>query len=334
MTKVIPIKYYDNTMLGDYKKCPRYFYFRHVRGWTPSGIAMPLIFGLAWHAAMDVIWRGYKKMNKDELVSVAMAAFEDVWIEEGCKPIKELGLQDLEMLGARTPYTAQEMLHGYLNKRSYILESSRLIAAESPFAVPIYPDRDDIFYIGRRDKKIETDTGDLVILEHKTTSEYKVEGGFKEQYIQSWWPNSQCEGYLYAGRMEDGDKVRSVWVDAALVHKKVHDAFRFIPISATFSTLDNWLWEARDWINRVESEKQRLAGQPADRTVMGAFPRNTDQCSGKYGLCTYQSLCRSYHNPEQVTEAPAGFQEKFWEPFDTLKIEELGGIHGKNAPES
>ena len=319
-------KYYDNTKLGDYKRCPRYYYLRHVRGWRASGTAMPLIFGLCWHEAMDVIWTGYDTvkngtMSKKDLVAAAMFAFEAPWIKNGKKPFAELDLQDLELLGARTPMIATEMLLNYIDKREGILESMELVAAERPFAVPLYPDRDDIWYIGRRDKDIILN-GDRIVVEHKTTSEYKIDGGFKTQYIESYYPNSQCEGYLYAANLEYGN-VRYVWVDAALVHKKVHDAFKFIPISATFAALDAWLWEARDWSNRIESELERLADAEGEK-ILAAFPKNTEQCSGKYGLCPMLSICRGYSTPAQQVEPPGGYIYEPWNPFEVLHLEKIG----------
>src|SRR3990167_8741093 len=193
--------YFDNTKLSDYKACPRYYYLRNVKGWRPSGTAMPLIFGLCWHEAMDVIWIGYDKVrngavSKDDLIEAAMFAFEQCWIESGMKPFPDLDMQDLEMLGARTPMVAKEMLINYIEKREGVLNDMELIAAERPFAVPLYPERDDIWYIGRRDKDIRLN-GDIIVVEHKTTSEYKIDGGFKSQYLESFYPNSQVEGYLY-----------------------------------------------------------------------------------------------------------------------------------------
>lgn len=322
-------QYYDNTQLNDYKTCPRYYYLRHVKGFKPQGTAMPLIFGLAWHAAMDIVWRAFDKKilprgaaSDAAIVELAMEAFNECWMKEGAKDPATLDLQDLEILGARTPMTAKEMLHNYIQQRRPLLEGMKLVAAERPFAVPIYQDREDIWYIGRRDKDIQYN-GDGIVIEHKTTTEYKKDGGFKTQYLESWFPNSQCEGYLYAARLEL-EGVRYVWVDAALVHNKVHDAFKFIPISASFANLDNWLWEARDWINRIISEKERLEGQPKDRSVMGAFPKNTASCVGKYGPCAMLRICRQYENPAQLDEAPAGYVHEPWHPFEILKISELG----------
>jgi hypothetical protein len=282
---------------------------------------MALIFGLSWHASMDVIWQGFNKLPVSDLVDAAMAAFDETWQGEGQKPIDQLDFQDLEMLGARTPMNAREMLFNYIEKREVVLTNKKLLAAERPFAVPLYPDRTDVWYIGRRDKDIELN-GDKIVIEHKTTTEYKVDGGFKTQYIESWYPNSQCEGYLYASNLEYGN-VRYVWVDAALVHKKVHDCFKFIPVSATFAALDAWLWEARDWVERIESERERLLTADASK-ILAAFPKNTEQCCGKYGLCGMLDICRGYPNPERVELPPAGYILDRWNPFDLLHISDLG----------
>lgn len=48
------LRLYDNTRLSDYKRCPRFFFFRHVMHWVSTGERrLPLIFGGAWHTEMD-----------------------------------------------------------------------------------------------------------------------------------------------------------------------------------------------------------------------------------------------------------------------------------------
>jgi len=322
-------RYYDNTKLGDYKKCPRYYYLRHVRGWRKSGTAMPLVFGLCWHEAMNVIWSGWKPgVYTSTLIENAMLAVNTCWVENGGKPIADLDMQDLEMLGARTPMNLKEMLYNYVEKREGVLNQMELLAAERPFAVPLYPDNPDVWYIGRRDKDVRIN-GDVVIIEHKTTTEYKVDGGFKSQYLESYYPNSQCSGYLYAANIEY-PSTRYVWVDAALVHKKVHDAFRFIPISFTLSDMDAWLWEARDWAERIESDMERMVDQPI-QTAMGAFPKNTEQCVGKYGVCSFIQICRGFSNPSELDEPPTGFIHDVWNPFELLHINTIQGDNNENS---
>src|SRR5258708_18600557 len=107
-------EYYDNTQLNDYKTCPRLYYLRHIKGWRAKGTSMALIFGLSWHAAMDIIWRGFGQAPDEVLVEAAMQEFEKCWVESGAKPFTEIDLQAQELLGARTPMTAKEMLFAYI----------------------------------------------------------------------------------------------------------------------------------------------------------------------------------------------------------------------------
>jgi hypothetical protein len=327
--KVIPIRkavneYYDNSMLGAYKRCPRQYYFQIVRGWRGEGISLALVNGLAWHSAMNIIWQGYGKMPNAKLVDLAMQSWNVTWVEEGMPSMDEWNMELEEKYAPRTPGTAREMLTQYLIQREGVLKSAKLENAEQPFAVPVFPDQPNIWYIGRKDKKILLQ-GDHIILEHKTTSEYKIDGGFKSQYLEGWSPNSQCEGYLYDSRVSDKVPARYIWVDAALVHKKVHDKFKFIPISASGASLDAFLWEMRDWIQRIRGEVKRLAeNSKPENTHMVSFPKNTEQCQGKYGLCSFISICRTTPRPDLLTEPPPGYVYKPWQPFDILQMEKIG----------
>lgn len=317
--------YYDNSMLSTFKECPRKFYLRHIRGWTGSGISMPLAFGQCWHNSLDILWGQYGKVNDVTLVQNASRQFCISWEEQGLPPASTLTLDQLDKYGARTPYVAAEMLFEYLKKRKPTFDhpSFHLEACEQPFAVPVYPDRTDVWYIGRLDKVFKFN-GSRIIGEHKTTSEYKIDGGFKQTWIDGWSPSSQIEGYMYAGNLYFEGGARYVWVDGALVHKKVHDAFKFIPIAASLSALDGWLWEVRDWIERVNREKEKLEGGETAGNQMQCFPRNTDSCVGKYGPCAYKSICGNIDNPSHLDEPPEGYVVRFWEPFDLLGIQKLG----------
>ncbi len=315
-------EYRDNTMLSDYKTCPRKYYFRHVKGWRGEGIAIALKFGLAWHSALAIVWMGWKKMPPEKLLPLAFDAFMTTWVEEGMPSEDEWKLEHEEQYAPRTPGVAKEMLVQYVLARKHILDKAKVHAVELPFAVPIFPDKKNMWYIG----KIDVDTtidGDNIIIEHKSTSEYKKDGGFKTSYLESWSPNSQCEGYLYQSKLGKRP-ARYAWVDASLVHRTVHDKHKFIPIAASGASLDAFLWEMRDWIMRIQSEMERLPEQDAKQTHMTAFPKNTESCSHKYGLCPYISICRSVPRPDKMNEPPAGFVLEYWSPFDILKMEKIG----------
>src|SRR3990167_4445759 len=105
--KVIPIKsvneYYDNTMLSDYKSCPRKYYLRHIKAWRSTGISVALKFGLSWHAAMNPVWTHYGKIPDSKLVDLAMIEFWKIWMGEGMPGPEEWSMEHEEQYTPRTP---------------------------------------------------------------------------------------------------------------------------------------------------------------------------------------------------------------------------------------
>lgn len=323
-------KYYDNTMLEAYRTCPRKYFIRHVLHWRGEGTSAPLVFGLSWHAAQDVLWQGYGKMSDKQLVALAMEAFQQTWISEGFP--EELTLDVIERLSPRTPMVAAEMLWGYLNARRHILEKMNLIACEQPFAVPL-PLKEtspgSTWYAGRLDKVFQFN-GAMIVGEHKTTTEYKIDGGFKDNYLQGWYIDSQVTGYLYGGNLFY-DGVEQVWVDAALVHKKVHDKFKFIPVAHQWAMLEAWIEDTMEWVARTKEDEAKFRHEGKLRN--GIFPKQTSSCMGKYGPCPYLDICRTIPDPSQLSEPPAGYAKEEWVPFDILKLDKLlqGDADGKQA---
>lgn len=309
------MKYYDNTQISAFKTCPRLYYLRHIRDLAPDGTALALCFGLAWHEAMDVVWAMLAAgKTPDEVLKPAMERWKASWEESGLT--FDLDLAKQEKYAPRTPGIAAEMLINYMNERREFIQSIELIAIEPPFAVDLYETEEDVKYIGRLDKVIKHREYGTIIIEHKTTSAYAKASGFRTDYITSWSPNSQIDGYLHAGNMLYG-KISGIWIDAALVHKTVHNKFRFIPIDRQFEQLDVWLHETRDWIERIEDEKSRQ-----DSSSYGAFPKNTGNCS-MYAGCAYRDICKFVPKPSDREDFD-GYSVKKWEPFDILKIEKLG----------
>ena len=311
------MKYYDNTRISAYRTCPRLYYLRHVRHLTPEHTGIALCFGLAWHDAMDVVWPMLNKgTNPDDVLPPAMYKWKLSWEESGLNFTPDLAQQ--EKYGIRTPGIAAEMLHNYMVERKEFIQDCEILTVEEPFAVNLYPGSSDVKYVGRLDKVVRHPQHGIIIIEHKTTSAYAKASGFRSDYITSWSPNSQIDGYLHAGHMLYGKDVSGIWIDAALVHKTVHNKFRFIPIDRQFEQLDVWLHETRDWIKRIEDEKER-----ADASPYGGYAKNTGNCS-MYGGCAYRDICKFVAKPHTRGNDFVGYKVKKWEPFDVLKLEKLG----------
>lgn len=317
------LRLYDNTRLSDFKRCPRYFYYRHEQGWLKDTTELSLIFGSSWHRAMDQIWPLILEgEDKEEIIAAGNIAFLNEWISNGLPA--ELDYEAEKEWSPRTPGIAFEMIVGYTTQRyRQIREDFELLHIEKPFAVPLDPNDPTLFYIGKMDKVVRR-RGRPGTIEHKTTTAYSKSSKFRSTFVDSFSPNSQVDGYAYALHMLfPGEKVGGVWVDAALVHKTENDAFMFIPVERQIQQLDGWLWETRSWIDQIEGNRIMAAEfvEPGD-PYMAAFPKNTNSCFDFNRSCQYLDLCKAWPNPIGKP-LPPGYTAKKWDPLEHLDATRL-----------
>jgi hypothetical protein len=278
---------------------------------------------------MDIVWeilakRPISRLDDHAVLKEGMKAFLKTWEESGGPEAYDHELQYKKYPSARTPDTAMEMLAHYIAERRPWLESAdfELLDIERPFAVPLDPADPSLYYVGRLDKVFRLKGKGIFFGEHKTTTLYAKNGPFQDRFTESFSPNSQVDGYMYALHLVYGKEAKGGMVDAALVHKDIHDAFRFIPVDRQMGQLDTWLWEARQWIANIEANSAALDLVTAEQRYLTAFPKNTSACS-HYDGCSYVSLCKMWADPHRRAEAP-GFKNEVWSPFDELQLSQLG----------
>lgn len=313
------MKFYDNSRIKDYRTCPRYYYYRHIRGWTkPAGPALSA--GLGWHAGQDFIWANIKGADARDLAEVAT----EIWIQT----MNESGI-DVESTTyvmnepKRTAGVFKEMFLNYIQQRRAFIEEVDIISIERPFAVPLGLST-KVFYIGRVDKEFRRD-GRVIVLDHKTTSAYAKNGPFRQSFLESFSPDSQIDGYSYAAYIQYGKEFKAVYVDAALVHKTVHDGFKLIPVERAYNSLDNWLYDTERWVNLIEQDKLLLSHCKDTDPFLKAFSKKAPESCIQYNHpCIYKDICRFHDNPMQLEEPPEGFVEDHWNPFEVNRIAELG----------
>jgi hypothetical protein len=302
--------FYDNTRVACYKDCPRKYQLRHVLHLRGSGTSLPLVFGLCWHSAMEVVWGQAQQHSQEQLFELAKEAFNKTWVKEGL-PL-ELSLEQVEAFKFRTPFVAYEMLKYYIEQNWQMLQCVEVLAIEAPFAVPL-PYLENVWYVGRFDLVLKH-KGQILVLDYKTTSEYKIDGGFKTSFLESWNSSSQIKGYEYAGKLFF--KTDQVWINAVLVHAKVHNKFKFIPIMHGKETLVEWLENTKTWIEKLQAD-----------TSKQTFAMNEGHCFNQYGSCSYLPICSTCHNLTELIEPPEGYIIEKWEPFDEIELQTL--IQGK-----
>ena len=326
------MKLYDNTRLSAYRSCPRFFLFRHMFHWSREGVEWPLVFGASWHVAMDYVWRKLLMersgpIDHELIARGAYKKFVEEWINCGAPPPEQIDYEMQQEIAPRTPMQAYEMLVGYVTIKAKLLDDMELIATEKPFAVPM-DESQETFYVGKIDKQVRLkSTGGIRGIEHKTTTAYRKGGPFRSGYIDSFSPNSQVDGYLFALHMMHPGKVEGVWVDAALVHK-TEEGFMFIPVDKQLRMLDAWLWETKDWIRRVEADKEEFYYASPSDPYLRAFPKNTASCWNFNRQCPYMDCCKAWPNPKGKPMPPSMVMEP-WDP-----LAEIGPIEGLQDAES
>lgn len=302
---------YDNSMLDAFRTCPRKFYFRHRRHWALTRANIHLGFGSAWHAGLDILWHEAKSERTDNaLVELAMTEFQQCWDAEGL-PMDDGSLMTYY---PKTPGRAREMYQWYLMKyRKDFLQELTVIAIEEPFVVPLSVEDTELYYMGRWDK-VYSLRDRIYIMDHKTTK------SDKSMWADSFSPNNQIDGYLFAGHATYGSSFWGVMIDGALVQKgsKGIDGmppgigFPRIPIQRALGHLDSWRWETIYSINMVKYNDELLGETSAE--YLQCFPKNTNSCHA-YGGCIYRDLCKFVVNPHTLVEPPDGFEISTWSPL-------------------
>ena len=307
MKQNTPINLYSYSQLNTFRECPRKHYFSYTRNWSTHNPAPALVFGGAWGKAMDSIWvdiANDQHIETDILVERAIRAFLIHWTDAGLP--WPLSLDEQAALTPRTPMIAKEMLTNYVAARRSFFSQISLISVEEPFVVPIHPTDHSTFYVGITDKIYKNLMDNRIYaLDHKTTTLYAKAGFFRKQFLESFSPNSQMDGYQYNLLHRYGRKAGHLMIDAALVHKTVHHGFELVPVYHAPDILDSWLYEASRTVFDIEYEADHYSNvqDRERRATLYAYPRNTSSCHHFNG-CQYLNICKTSPNPAALTTPP------------------------------
>ena len=321
----------DNSTISCFRDCRRRALYRYVKDWTKDGPEpASLAFGRGWHNGLDALYKLYyttrdetNKLFKAEwpkikasdaflesIADTAYKAFLEEWTDAGYPETPSF--EDLETDPKRTPIRAKNMFIQYYLDMMHIMDGWSLIESEAPFIVPLDDTETKYWYGGRTDKIIASEEG-LWLVEHKTSSLYSKSSGFQSAFSDSFSPNSQIEGYMFAlhwlkaqGEIKSDLPIVGVIVDAALVHK-TQFYFKRIPIYYDERLVTQWYEEVIQYVHEFDQTLEN-----------GKWSRNTDSCQGKYGCCQFVDVCRMYpdHRPLLANDQPPqGFAERAWTPY-------------------
>jgi hypothetical protein len=254
---VIPtsIRTHDNTMFSDHARCPRLYYWRHIRGIIPDRTAPALQFGGVLHDGLELFYKGVAPAE----VLDRMKEKED-FIEP---------VDDHRTMGRALVTIAEYMTH-YGDDPSF-----KVLFTEMPFEIE---DDDGFRYGGIIDLTVQWQNG-VWVEDHKSTSR----GG--PTYWDQFTLNPQPIGYVWAARLLHGRKIMGFLINQLLVHKNKK------PVIQQFARRSYIVsdWQLEEWKRMTIYRYHEIARNIEE----DYFPPRWDHCFNKYGQCAYFALCRT-----------------------------------------
>ena len=288
------IEFIDYTSLSAYMRCPRQYWWRHIKHIDIIGNKNALINGSAYH---DTLSHYYKmklegKNHEDALLLSLM----------GLPKLMESINMETDNSQKYSVSVAVDTINNYFER--WKDEPYKTLNTEIGFAIDV----GNCSFIGKIDRYIESDFGKM-ILETKTTT---IVGNRWDRRLK---PNLQIDGYVSAIFITTGEMPYGAVLDIIPIHedkKKRQQPFRFIT-TRTEQDVENWLVVVQQWIKKINFDVEQEF-----------FPMNTDTCTPLLGFeCSFTTLCSKYNNPHKIKniELTGDFCINPWAPFDLLCLQ-------------
>jgi len=304
----------DSSKMGDYMRCPRYYFYRHVVGWQQAWPNLDLIFGEAWH-----ILREHMIIHGDtrESIEAGMVKFIDCY-RKSFSELTDLDHQAKSPGNALLAVMEYRQEYGEFGKEFKLLHINGKPATEIYGTVPISNDRVIHFKIDAILQRVRDNM--LVIMDHKTS------GNDNPVYDAVWNVCNQFSIYYHAANCMAGmfdmtpNDIYGLIVDKAILRKPKAEKgkgnkFIRIPIRKSIPIINEWLWTVNRWYDLIEHDVEKLQTCKPEDHVMECFQKNDKGCIAYNKKCPYYDFCIGWANPlSRVDTCQDGFVVDFWDP--------------------
>ena len=293
-----------------YLECPRKYFYNYVLGWQSDSPNNHLVFGSAWHEAMEhLLLNGYDQNSILGAYDLFLEYYRNVFPESTD-----------ELFGAKTPERALHALIEYAQKYHNDLGDFDVLYTEVAGSVPLTEDRVLHF---RQDAICKGSQG-YFSLEHKTAG-----SSISRAWMQQWPLSIQVGTYthvlycLYPESEVYGVRINGVGF------LKTKFSMERVPVKKTRESMQSWMWNTLYWLDSIQWDFQRLEMCKESDPLMMAFPMNPTNCS-KYFGCPYHDFCTAWANPLQhLDEVPMGMKVEYWNPMVTNRPIKHEMVDGK-----
>lgn len=289
---------WDSTSLGLLKECPFKYFLQIICALRPKHTADPLVFGTAFHRAMQIYhYRRAESIPHNEALNAALDAGIQAYtdrdgnLHQAVK--KERGFYAL--CRAIVWHLDHFNQNGFKDDpaRTLILANGKP-AAELSFRFYFCTvDGVDFFLAGHFDHLVEFSGRNYV-------KDYKTSASLGPKFFQQFNPDNQMSIYILGGQVVLGQPVAGAIVDGIQVGVHFNRFERGI-VTMSPSNIEEFRSDTEMWI--------KTASMYAEA---GHYPKNEKSCD-KYGGCPFLEVCKA---PPSLREGLINtkFRQEVWDP--------------------
>lgn len=301
---------WDSTSLGYLKECPRKYYYFMMESWRSKNEAIPLVFGIMYHSALETYDHAAAKGDTHEVamekairraLSDAGKYEESIDAEGNSQKVWKPWVSGDKM---RTRQTLVRAIVWYLeqfgnkdNAKTIVLANGKA-AVELSFRMEtdiITPDGKPYLLCGHIDRMVMFN-GDLFVLDRKTTVRQ-----LNQDYFKSYNPDNQMSLYTLAANVVFDQPAKGVIIDAVQNQVGFSRFQRGFTLRSA-SQLDEWQDDFEMWMKRAEEFAEAQY-----------WPMNDKACHN-YNGCTFRDICSKDRSVRDVF-LKADFERKEWNPL-------------------
>lgn len=285
----------DSTKLQAFLSCPRAYFYEYALGWRSDRPSNHLIFGRAWHKALEYLYKNGLKVEN------LGPAFE-VFLEDYRRDLPE---ETDALFGGKTPQAVLQALPEYLAAYASDAYDMRVLATEvydqvlfaesQPLAVKL-----DLIYMNPKDE--------VCVMEHKTGS---MSG---QTWARQWALSIQVGAYVHACNLAYGQNTTPLTVSGSFFLKTKRN-FERVACLRSEAAQRNWASIVSSTLASMEEQFELLSECRDSDPILYAFPMRPVACNS-YSGCQFHDLCTCVANPLRLGPTPPiGFVEYWWNPL-------------------
>ena len=295
----------DSSKLATYMDCPRQYFYHYVLGWQKQAVNNHLVFGTAWHAAVEYLLNeGYSSKALDGAKYTFLHYYRE-----------ELPEDTDHMFPPKSPADAIEALDLYAKKFS--TDRAQYTVNHTEIAGVVLINVDSPMYF-KMDAILQNNyTGKHSVMDHKTSQRRP------SNWSSIWQLKTQLLLYLHSLYcLYGGEEVQGARVRGSFFYKSKPSEFDEAVIEKTPTQMQAWINGTNHWYNMLKHDMEELEQDSTSQDVMNSFPQYPNACD-KYFGCPYMDFCNAWPNPlARCEEPPLGFEIRYWNPLEIPTIRE------------